>query len=412
MNIYSLGFGVLLLASVAFPVNVSRGSGFTINIVFPITALLCAAWILEILVYRRRAGFEPSRVASASLFFVMVTILSFVSGQYPYFRAPGAPMGAQVAGLGLSLLSIGLFLTAGHKISDIRILAWLTWLFLAVGGIFCLTQVVPGITAWVRWSSPESVGGMFWIWMVAIGSSQALLNRQLSTFARLMLAGLVALVFFRGLFQTVSWTSGWLPPLVALATILLFRIPRTMVGLGLVALPGALYYAGHVRDMVMQSEQYSWLTRIEALKVLWALYEKNPILGLGPANYPHYTLLYPILGWYVHFNSHNNYADLLMQSGLLGLMSFCWFVFEAVRMIVRMLRSGSMGDFGRAYVIGALGGTAGALVSGMLADWIIPFYYNIGIRGFRSSLFFWFFLGGVMALRRTGWSVPSLRPVQ
>ncbi len=50
--------------------------------------------------------------------------------------------------------------------------------------------------------------------------------------------------------------------------------------------------------------------------------------------------------------------------------------------------------------MGAIAGLAGSLVSGLLADWIIPFTYNIGIRGFRSSLLFWFFLGGVLSLKR------------
>jgi hypothetical protein len=168
----------------------------------------------------------------------------------------------------------------------------------------------------------------------------------------------------------------------------------------MVALPGALYWAGRLGSLLLENEQYSLVTRTEALKVLWVLFEKNPILGLGPANYPHYTLLYPILGWYVRFNSHNNYADLVLQSGLLGLVAFCWFVLETTRITFRLLHSRAVGDFGRAYAIGALGGTAGALVSGILADWIIPFYYNIGVRGFRSSLFFWFFLGGVLALKR------------
>jgi hypothetical protein len=45
-------------------------------------------------------------------------------------------------------------------------------------------------------------------------------------------------------------------------------------------------------------------------------------------------------------------------------------------------------------------GLAGSLVSGLLADWIIPFTYNIGVRGFRSSLLFWVFLGGLLALKR------------
>ena len=41
-----------------------------------------------------------------------------------------------------------------------------------------------------------------------------------------------------------------------------------------------------------------------------------------------------------------------------------------------------------------------ALAAGMLGDWIIPFYYNGGVLGFRSSLLFWVFLGGALALRR------------
>ena len=31
--------------------------------------------------------------------------------------------------------------------------------------------------------------------------------------------------------------------------------------------------------------------------------------------------------------------------------------------------------------------------AGMLGDWIVPFYYNAGVLGFRSSLLFWVFLG-------------------
>jgi hypothetical protein len=36
----------------------------------------------------------------------------------------------------------------------------------------------------------------------------------------------------------------------------------------------------------------------------------------------------------------------------------------------------------------------------MLGDWIIPFYYNGGVLGFRSSLLFWVFVGGALSLRR------------
>jgi hypothetical protein len=127
--------------------------------------------------------------------------------------------------------------------------------------------------------------------------------------------------------------------------------------------------------------------------------EESPIVGTGPANYYHYTANFPILGWYVQFFSHNNYQDLLLQTGVLGLLAFCWFAFEAARLILR-LRTQVPSGFPMAYVIGALGGLAGSLAAGMLGDWIIPFYYNGGILGFRSSLLFWISLGGLLTLKR------------
>jgi len=150
----------------------------------------------------------------------------------------------------------------------------------------------------------------------------------------------------------------------------------------------------------MADEQYRWLTRIEAWQVLLQMLGKNPAIGFGPANYYYYTQLHPILGWYVSFSSHNNYIDLLLQTGILGLLAFCWFLFEIIRLILNLLQSQDVGSFERAFLIGAMGGISGAIVSGMLADWIIPFYYNIGLPGFRSSFLFWFFLGGVLALKR------------
>jgi hypothetical protein len=58
------------------------------------------------------------------------------------------------------------------------------------------------------------------------------------------------------------------------------------------------------------------------------------------------------------------------------------------------------GGFTHAYVVGALGGLAGMLVAGMLGDWMIPFVYNVGLEGFRASIFGWLFLGGLVAIEQ------------
>jgi O-antigen ligase len=141
------------------------------------------------------------------------------------------------------------------------------------------------------------------------------------------------------------------------------------------------------------------MTRTEAWGVLWQLFERSPLLGTGPANYYYFTENFPLLGWYVRFISHNNYQDLLIQTGILGVIAFFWFALEMFLMTRRLYRQVPPG-FARAYVVGAVAGLSGSLVAGMLGDWIVPFYYNAGILGFRSSLLFWVFLGGVLALKR------------
>jgi hypothetical protein len=36
----------------------------------------------------------------------------------------------------------------------------------------------------------------------------------------------------------------------------------------------------------------------------------------------------------------------------------------------------------------------------MLGDWVIPFVYNVGLIGFRSSVFGWLFMGGLVVIEQ------------
>jgi O-antigen ligase len=130
---------------------------------------------------------------------------------------------------------------------------------------------------------------------------------------------------------------------------------------------------------------------------MFELIKASPILGLGPANYYYYTPLYPILGWVVNFNSHNNYVDIAAQMGLVGLAIFAWLVIEVVNLGLN-LRKRVKDGFCRGYIYAVMGGIAGMLVSGFMADWFLPFLYNIGIPGFRTSILAWLFIGGMIAL--------------
>jgi len=153
-------------------------------------------------------------------------------------------------------------------------------------------------------------------------------------------------------------------------------------------------------DPAFTADQYSAFTRTEAWKILLGdIWRVSPLLGLGPSNYYNYTPLFNIMGYYVQFNSHNQYVDIVAQTGILGLAAFAWLAFE-IGWLAWRLKDRAAPGFNYAYVIGALAGLGGTLAAGMLADWLIPFVYNINLRGFRSSVFAWIFLGGLVAIER------------
>jgi O-antigen ligase len=197
-----------------------------------------------------------------------------------------------------------------------------------------------------------------------------------------------------------SWTSGWLPGLVAIATILATRRPRWLLIGVAVLLVGAILSPQVVNGILLGGDNaYSLETRLQAWGILLRMVRLNPILGLGPANYYNYTPLFSILGYSVSFNSHNNYLDLLAQTGIAGLACFLWLTGSIGRTIWRT-RNRLPDGFPRVYADSALAGLAGMLVAGMLGDWVIPFVYNVGLEGLRAGALAWMFLGAAIALER------------
>jgi O-antigen ligase len=277
------------------------------------------------------------------------------------------------------------------------------WIFLGVGFVFFVFRLFPS-SYWIMariFVRQAVLGATFYTWLIAIAASQALFNPKLARGWRVALGILILMLFYvtlRG--DDRYWISGWLPPLLALITVILLGKP----GLGVFAvIIGGLFFlfnSSIITGIFNEGDNtYSTITRLEAWRIMIEIIKVNPVFGLGMANYYFYTPLFPILGYKINFNSHNNYIDIIAQTGLVGLFCYLWFLGELGLLGWRM-RSQVPEGFPRAYVIGALGGLVGTLALGLLGDWVIPFVYNIGLEGFRSSMFAFLFLGGLVALAR------------
>lgn len=397
----ALGLIGLIIASLIIPFKISTGTDSAINVAILGVIGTFALWIADVVI-RPDARPRRSRLYLSLLTFAGIAALAFAFGYRPEIPfAETAPIRAQLGGLAIFWLSPVAFIVTGHQIRNTRWLAGLTWTFVALGGAFVLarqahvtfvtdTLFQPGVTS----------GSLFYLWLVVLSFGQATFNRTLPLLVRLGCATIILSTLYFGFFHQRDWSSGWVPPLVAIVVATCVARPRLGIAVTLACLALLAVKASDVSALLLTDyKQYDILTRQAAWTALIPLVKASPILGLGPANYYWYTPLFPILGWNVQFNSHEQYLDLLLQTGFLGLSCFTWAMLE-IGVLGIQLRNRVSSGFEQAYVCAAVGGLAGSLVAGLLGDWFLPFVYNIGFDGFRSSVLGWIFLGGLLALER------------
>ncbi|HIE56926.1 MAG TPA: hypothetical protein EYP88_01660 [Anaerolineales bacterium] len=403
--VVGLGGIIVLLQWPALTLFLILGTGFFIrfelenglNAAVGMVVLLIGLWIAKMFIADRQIQLVPSRTNIPIFTFITLSLVSFGIGILPLvpFSAP-AELTAQTGGMAIFVLSALAFLAVANFIDE-RWLEWFMWAFILIGALYMTAR----IASWqgIRFRRPFAPGAtrnsMFWVWLVAMVFGQFYFNNRLHWGIRGALGILLIATLFIAYVLSNNWKSGWVPAIVVIIALLGFRYWK----ISLILAPLGLVTALVVTTILIGTDEYSWGTRLDAWIIVLEISKVSPIFGLGFANYYWYSRYFPIRGWFVPFNSHSQYVDVIAQTGILGLLSFLW-IFWAVGKLGWDLRNKVNDGFEYAYVYSILGGIVGTLVAAALADWVLPFAYNIGLSGFRSSIIAWIFMGGLVVIEQ------------
>lgn len=403
-----LGLLALIVAALAIPLQFGTGTEVYLNPAALLVPALLGLWLLAALLH------QPVRVPSARCFrplvlFLVASLLSLAVGQLTWDSAVPRKDNfvlVQMAQWAIFAFSAGAFwLGAGL---NQRWLQRMTVTFLAAGSLLALLRVVPALQPFFAQVSTGAVDrAPFWLLLSALAGGQLLFGRRLSLRPRLALLLVLALsLYYPFVLQREETFSTWVGVAAAGGMLIWLRFPRARawlltaaVGLGA---GGVLFSA--IWNLAGGSDKWdlSGGSRLVLIERVLSVAMRNPLTGLGPAAYRPYANQEPIFYQGAYWvapliNSHNNYVDLFAHGGILGLVLFFWFAAEVGVLGMRLLQR-YREDFAGGYVAGMLAAGAASLVIMALADWMLPFVYNIGFHGFQASVLVWLFLGGLVAL--------------
>ncbi len=379
-----------------FTLPTGRGSVIVISLVIAIG--LTVVWLLQLLVSKGKENIRPTPIKKPTLLFIAVGVISYFWSTVmrdPLVFVPSSFTVVQITALLVNSLLPFLAVFVSSVVTETKWLKYLTWTLLALGS-FVIFVVLTGIHLDPLFDN--GYRGLFATWVCAIALAMALFNEELSPWKRGFLILVVAAWFFQDFMRHADWYSGWLPMVVSLGAVLLFRsrklfaIVSAIVILIVVTNFNYFYQNVYVANYYGQggNERFGlWQRNIQ-------LVERHPLFGMGPAGYAVYYMTYNPND---ARSTHNNYFDVLAQTGVIGFGVFIWLMgtyLVAGNRLRRVLSKRR--NFEEAFAVATLAGSFGVLVAMMLGDWVLPFAYNQTISGFDNACFTWLFLGGMISL--------------
>lgn len=393
---FGLAPSIILFAAAFVPLDFSTGTESRLVDSLLLTLLFVSNWLMKMLLVDKRLHLYPSPVNKPLLAFMVVTLIALCWSMI--FRDVmvitwGNFSLVQVASALVMIMLPAAFLLVGNHVGNLRQLkamAGLMWIAGVIAIVDRLNLVPIAII---------NDGGLFTMWVVSLSLSMAFFNHEWSWKWRSFFLSLaLAWVYFR-FGQQITWLAGWLPTFVAIGVIFFLRSKKVFAVALIVVTVIFIFKADYFLNDVFAAENAeSGQTRMAAWEVNWRVTGKHLLFGTGPAGYAvYYMSYYPEEG----MATHNNYIDIIAQTGIFGLIFCVWFFFSLAWLGYKLcLRLKGRGDFVEGLANAALAGTVGCIVAMAFGDWLFPFAYTQTIAGFDYVVYSWLFMGTIVALDR------------
>jgi O-antigen ligase len=326
----------------------------------------------------------------------------------PLVVVPNSFVAVQVAALVVNIFLPLTALFASNVLKEVRWIKYLAW---AIVGSGALIIVLVYLNFPIDSLYNSGYRGLYASWVCSIAFALVLFKRNMPIWLRLSLVGVVAAWSYNDFFLHNIWFSGWVPIMVSLLVLILLRniklfgVVIVVIGL-LAAINSSWIYANLYQAKIDNGDAERlglWQNNID-------LVVEHPLFGVGPAGYAVYYMTYHPLD---ARSTHNNYFDIVAQTGVIGAVIFAWLVgsFLWIGFRLRALTR-RRGDFEEAFAAAAFAGMFGMLVAMFLGDWVLPFAYNQTITGFDNAVFTWLVLGAMAALYSSLMQKPRVEEIE
>jgi len=390
-----IGCLLVLVLSTIWNIGIGSGTGTAIMLSLVMMLLLAGLWIFKLLIVERSFASVRPNIANwpVILFGVSVIIALIWSSIYveePVRQFMDEKLMPRLMTAVVFIISPFAALIFANHVRSIRAIKFFTWWFIIYGG-----TVVATWFAGIMTPPFFTTRGQLPIWTSVLAVGQALFNTHLPRYVRIALLAVAGGWIYVQFFLQRTWVSGWLPLVLAMVGMVFWFSRR----LFFVLLIGVGIYVYTNTDMFSQTieaeNRESGQTRVEAWDRTLQIVGDHFLFGTGPTGYYFYLTVY--IGGLFQL-SHNNYVDVVAQTGVVGVVLYIavWACFGWMALKTYMIVP--KGGFRQGLAAAVLVSFPVTLVIMMLGDWVIPFTYTQTLGGINYTIWPWLLQGIGMAL--------------